>query len=98
MSMNVYETASELLSSILAGNTGELDHRFSLSVGNGVAPIDVAKFAIACEKAFKLALHDEDIADWQTLGDACEHIEALLEMGDAEPLERDEGDRTAWFY
>lgn len=64
----------------------------------GVTPMDIAKLAIACEQAFGIALYDEKIAQWETVGDVCRHIEELLDEGQAEAVEHTDEDRTAWYY
>ena len=96
--MNVCKTVVALLSEILSGDPDEMDASFSLTRANSVAPIDIAKLAIACEQAFRIALYDEKIAEWKTVGDVCRHVAELLEEGQAEDTERSDEDRTAWFY
>lgn len=96
--MNVRKKVVDLLSEILSGDPHEMDASFSLTRENDVAPIDIAKLAIACEKAFQITLYDEKIAGWKTVGDACRHIEELLEEGQAEAVERSDEEREAWFY
>ncbi len=91
-------TVSELLGEILRRDGSDFGPRFALTAQNGVEPIDIAKLAIACEAAFRLVLHDEEVAQWRVLGDASAHVARLLEAGDAQPLEREEEDRVAWFY
>lgn len=91
-------TVAELLGDVLHRDPQEFGKHFALSKANGVEPMDVAKLAILSEQAFHLTLPDEDIAAWETLGDAAVTVERLLEAGDAEPLTREEKDRTAWFY
>lgn len=95
---NVPATAVDLLSRVLSADREDIGMAFGLTEANGVTPMEVAKFAIACEKTFGLTLYDEKIAQWRTVGDACRHISELLEEGQAEAVERSEDDRTAWFY
>lgn len=96
--MNVQKTVSRLLGEILLRDAYDIRAAFPLTAENRVTPIDIAKLAIACERAFRLTLFDERIAQWRTVGDACGHIEALLEEGMAEPTERTDEERTAWYY
>ncbi|HML48915.1 MAG TPA: acyl carrier protein [Clostridia bacterium] len=96
--MNVRKKVVDLLSEILSGDPYEMDASFALTRENDVAPIDIAKLTLACENAFRISLYDEKIADWKTVGDACRHIEELLEEGQAEATERSEEEREAWFY
>lgn len=96
--MKVFKTVAALLGEILLRDPFEFSAAFALSPENGVAPIDVAKLAIACEKAFSLALYDEKVAEWKTLGGVCAHLEELLEEGLAEPAERTDADRVGWYY
>lgn len=96
--MNVRKKIVELFSEILSGDPDDMGASFSLTQANDVAPIDVAKLAIACERVFRIPLYDEKIAEWKTLGDAFRHVEELLEEGQAEATERSEEERTDWFY
>ena len=96
--MNVYKKVADLLGEITSADPYDMHATFRLTKDNGIAPMDVARLAIACERAFRIPLYDERIAEWETLGDACAHIEKLLEAGLAEPLERTDNDRTAWYY
>lgn len=95
---DVYGRVSGLLAEILMRDPLDILPGFALSDKEGVTPMDVAKLAIACEKAFSLTLYDEKVAEWRTVSDACAHIEALLEEGMDRPAERSESERTAWFY
>ena len=95
--MKVYQTVATLLGKILSQSPGDMGMGFLLTPAN-VAPVEVAKLAIACEEAFGFPLYDEKIAEWRTLADVCNHIEQLLEEGQAEPTERTQEERTAWFY
>lgn len=96
--MNVFRTVAGLLGEILSRDERDISAAFALTPENRVAPVDVAKLAIACEKAFGLSLYDEKVAAWETVGDAVRHVEELLEEGVAEPVERTDADRTAWYY
>lgn len=96
--MNVQETVLDAIGEVLSRDAMDLGPAFRLAPSNDVAPIDVARIAIACEHAFGLQLHDEVIAAWETIGDVLAHVEGLLEAGDAEPTERTDADRTAWYY
>lgn len=96
--MNIYKTVTNLLGDITSADPYDMRPGFRLSPENGIAPIDVARLAIACEKKFRIPLYDEKIAEWETLGDVCAHLERLLEEGLAEPLERTDRDRTGWYY
>ncbi len=91
-------TVSELLAEVLKNDAHGFGKDHALSPANGITPLDIAKLAILCEHAYHVVLHDEIIAEWRTLGDVEAHVERLLEAGEAEPLEREQEDRTAWFY
>ncbi|MDL2319399.1 hypothetical protein LJC74_10105 [Eubacteriales bacterium OttesenSCG-928-A19] len=93
--MSVLNKVTRLLGEILSCDP--LDISVSCRL-DGIAPIDLAKLAIACEGAFGFPLYDEKIAEWQTLGDACRHIDELLEEGMAESTERSDEDRIGWYY
>lgn len=96
--MKTLDTVAALLGEILSLDPLEMGSSFPLSPAAGVAPMDVAKLAIACERAFGFSLFDEKIAQWETLGDVGDHIDELLEEGLAEPTQRSDEDRTAWYY
>ena len=96
--MKVFEVAAGLLGDVISRDSQELNEDVMLCIENDIDSIDIARFAIACEETFGLVLHDEKIAAWQTLGDACTHIEKLLEDGQAERTERTEEERIGWFY
>ena len=96
--MKTLDTAAALLGEILSMDPLEMGSSFSLSPENDVMPIDVAKLAIACEKAFGFPLFDEKVALWKTLEDVCRHIDELLEEGLAEPTQRSDEDRVDWYY
>lgn len=96
--MNIPESINNLLSEILSCDPLDLTAGFPLTGPQGILPIDVAKLALACEKAFRLSLFDEKIAKWHTLGDVYTHISELIEEGQAESTERTDNDRLAWYY
>lgn len=96
--MNILQTVSSRLSEILGRRSEDFSAHYALSPSNGVMPIDIAALAIACERAFGIALYDEKVIAWQTVGDAVRHIEKLHEDGQHENTERTDSDREAWFY
>lgn len=96
--MNVQATVIDLASNILSGEKREINAAFRLTRDNQVAPIDVAELAIRCEREFGFPLHDERIAQWETIGDVCACIEEGLEEGLGEKAIRTEDERTGWFY
>lgn len=96
--MKTIGIVTDLLSEILSGDARDMGAAFRLTEENDVMPIDIAKLAIACERAFSLSLYDEKIAQWNTIGDVCEHIDALLEEGLSKPPERSDEERIDWYY
>lgn len=76
----------------------DVDGNLTLDADGGVGPMDVARFVIACEKAFGVQIMDEYVADWQSLQDASDYIEALLESGEAGKTIREDDERTGWYY
>lgn len=96
--MNVAETVVTLLSEILTRDPMDLPASMTLDAEYDVSPIDVARLAIACEKAFGIALYDEKVAQWHTLNDVCQHLEGLMEAGLAKKPIVTEAERTAWHY
>lgn len=89
----IYETVAELWAHIRKMDARELREESPLD-----SPMDIARFAIACEKAFPIPFYDEEVAKWQRLSDVCAYIQGQLDMGMGEPTEREDEDRTAWFY
>ena len=96
--MTVLHTVIRLLSEILSEDLRGAGPGFTLDEVSGVSPMDIARLAIACEAEFGFPLYDEKIAEWKTIGDACRHIEQLLEEGQGESPEHTEEERTGWFY
>lgn len=94
----VEENVMELLGKILSRDAAELSLSFALTRANRVEPIDIARLAMACERAFGLALYDEKVAQWRTVADVCGHIAALLEEGLATALPEDDEGRVNWYY
>lgn len=98
MYMNVQEHIKELLGEILCRALADETKAFALSPANGVTALDIAQLAIACERHFGFALHDEKIAKWETLRDAASHIGELLDEGQGLQTTYSEEERTPWHY
>ena len=96
--MAAFHTVMGLLNEILSLDLRDTGVSLPLNEANGVSPMDIARLAIACETEFGFPLYDEKIAQWKTIGDVCKRIEELLEEGQGENPERNEDERTAWFY
>ena len=94
----VEQAVAELMGGILSRSPEDMTMSFALTPQSGVEPMDIAKLAIACEARWGLTLHDERVAEWRRLRDVAAHINELLEDGQAEPLERSDEDRLAWYY
>lgn len=94
----VIHKVRRLLAEIISVDAEDIMPRMALTSGRGVTPIDVASLIIACEKEFKITIHDEDVLTFGCVADLAAHIDQMLEEGQAEPTERTQEDRTAWFY
>lgn len=88
----------KLLSEIIGVEAEDITTRMPLTKDNGVDPLDIAKLIIACEKEFKVTIHDEDVLSFHCAGNIADYIDNLLSLGLNEMPERTEEDRTAWFY
>ena len=91
-----YEVAA-----LLAGIQGFHSARLSPKTGlsrDCVKPLDLARLVIACEKRWRITLHDDEVAGFRSLGDLAAHIERLLADALDERPELTDEDRTAWFY
>ena len=87
-----------LLADIISVAPEDIKSKMTLTHDNGVDPIDVAALVIACEKEYKVIIHDEDIPSFGCVADLATYIDKLLEAGLYDMPERTEEDRTAWFY
>ncbi len=88
----------KLLAEIIGVEAVDITSRMPLTKDNGVDPLDIAKLIIACEKEFKVTIHDEDVLDFHCAYDIAAYIDNLLSLGLNDIPERTEEDRTAWFY
>ena len=59
---------------------------------------DRAAVVIACERKLHITLHDEEIIDFQTLGDLASRIHDKLLDGREDYTAPEEGQRDAWYY
>ena len=94
--MVFYEVAA-LLANILGFNSSRLSPETGLR-GDCVKPIDLAQLVIACEKHWRITLHDDEVAGFLRLGELAEHIERMLADALDDRPELSDEDRVAWFY
>lgn len=94
----VVHEVEKLLSDIIGVEADEIVATTTLSKRNGVEPLDVAKLIIACEKKFKLTIHDEDVHTFLCIGDLAAYIDQKLSEGYADTPEITDEDRVAWYY
>ena len=94
----VIHKVRSLLASILGMEQEEVSSKMPLSKNTGVEPIDIASLIIACEKQFKLTIHDEDVLLFKTVADLAAYIDRTIDEGFVDTPEVTEEDRTAWFY
>ncbi len=88
----------KLLAEIIGVEAEDVTIRMPLTKDNGVESLDIAKLIIACEKEFKVTIHDEDVLDFHCAQDIAAYIDNLLSLGLNDMPERTEEDRVAWFY
>jgi acyl carrier protein len=88
----------KMLSDIIGVEAADVPIKMALTKDNGVYPLDIAKLVIACEKEYKVTIHDEYVLTFRCVGDLADYIDNLLSLGLNEMPERTEEDRTAWFY
>ena len=86
------------MADILSVDPEDISTRTPLTKDYDIDPIDIAALVIACEKVFKVTIHDEHVLAFGSLQELAEHIDQLLEAGIYDAPEVSEEDRTAWFY
>ena len=86
-----------MLADITGVEADTIKAKTSLHKDDGIEPIDVAKLVIACEKQYKITIHDEDVLTFRTVGELSAHIDQMLLDGLDAPELTDE-ERTAWYY
>ncbi len=86
-----------MLSDLLGVEADTIFAMTALNKENDVDAIDVAKLVIACEKQYKITIHDEDVLTFRTVGELSAHIDQMLLDGLDAPELTDE-ERTAWYY
>ena len=87
-----------LLAGILSVDPEDVSPKMGLTRDFGVEPIDLASLVIACEKEFKLTIHDEDVLTFASVAGLAAHIDRMIDEGLNDTPEVTEEDRTAWFY
>lgn len=60
--------------------------------------LDRAALVIACEKRYRMTIHDEDVWDFETLGDLALYIQEHLNDGRDNFAAPTDADRDAWYY
>ena len=94
----VLSKVRKLLANILSLDTEDVPSRLPFTKENGITPMDVAALVIACEKHFRIVIHDEEVSAFTCAADLAAHIRHMLEEGSNLPQNFSEEDRTAWFY
>jgi acyl carrier protein len=87
-----------MLSDIIGVEAEDVPIKMALTKDNGVYPLDIAKLVIACEREYKVTIHDEYVLTFRSASDMADYIDNLLSLGLNEIPERTEEDRVAWFY
>ena len=95
--MVVYKVR-KMLADIMGLEAEDIPGTMALTKSNRVDPLDLAKWIIACEKEFKITIHDEDVLAFRCINDAAAYIDEMLSLGLNEMPERTDEDRVAWFY
>ena len=94
----VIHKVTRMLADIISADEEDISPKMPLTGVNGVYPIDLAGLIIACEKEFRITIHDEDVLTFGCIADLAAYIDQMALDGLAETPERTEEDRTAWFY
>lgn len=94
----VYRKIAALFGEILDLDEADMTPDLGLTPESGVEKLQLAKLVIACEKRFKITIHDEDVPDFLVLKDLADYIEEALAENKGQACERPEAERLAWFY
>ena len=94
----VIQQVRRLLADILCIDLEDVSTKSALTQDFGVEPLDLASLIIACEKTYKLTIHDEDVLTFKNIADLAAYIDQMLDEGLNDAPEVTEEDRTAWFY
>ena len=97
MGMAVYKVR-KMLADILGMEAEDIPGHMALTKDNGVDPLGLAKWIIACEKEFRITINDEAVLAFHCVNDTAAYIDNMLSLGLNEMPERTEEDRVAWFY
>ncbi len=89
---------AELLAQIVPLREEEILPSTALAKEKGIEALDLVKLVMACEKKFKIIIHDEDVHQFKCVGDIVDYIDGHLEDGTTELALHDETQRRGWFY
>ena len=87
-----------MLIRILAIRDDEIEPDTAFAKDNDIELLDVAKLVIACERRFRVTIHDEDVHTFTCANDVAAYVDALLADGSNDLALHDDDDRTAWYY
>ena len=94
----VIDKVRRMLSDIIGVPSEQVSGRMTLTKQNGVELLDIAKLVIACEREYKITIHDEDVQAFSSLEDLAAYIDQLLSDGLYEMRDVTDEDRIAWYY
>ncbi len=96
--MNSYQQLKALLADVLGVSEEELGPDTRLSRKGGVDAVSLARLVIKAERAFKVSVRDEDLADLPRLTDLAGYLDAQREDGAGDYAPPSDKAREAWYY
>ncbi len=87
----------DLLAEILSAAPEDISPETRLSPEDNIEPIQLAKLVMACENAFRVTIHDEDVHTFSRVKDITSYVSEQIDLrGNDAP--KDDRDRNAWYY
>ncbi|MDR0469814.1 MAG: phosphopantetheine-binding protein [Peptococcaceae bacterium] len=98
MARDTLQEIMGMLIRILAVRDDEIEEDTAFSKDYDIGVLDVAKLVIACERRFRITIHDEDVHTFRCANDVAAYVDALLEDGSDDLALHDDDERTSWYY
>ena len=73
----VFQEVAGILAEIIDVDVEDITLETELTSEYGIKAIDVAKLVIACEKKFKITIHDEDVHTFKCVNDVVEYMKKM---------------------
>lgn len=93
-----FHKVARILADILEIDEEDITSDMALTPEFEVEKIHIAKLVIECEKKFKVAIHDEKVHGFHTVGDVVKYIENTLSENEGNTSESAEEERMWWYY